>query len=299
MRILVTGASGFIGTATVADLLAAGHTVTGLARSDASAATVEDLGATALRGSLDDLDLLRTAAADADAVVHLAFKHDLAFGGDFAGAVEADRLAIEALGSSIGGDDPAFVIASGLAGLSFGRPTTEQDVAVSDGPASGRAANADATLALADHGVRSSVVRLSPTVHGEGDGGFVATYAQTARDAGFVGYVGDGANRWPAVHRSDAATLFRLAVEQAPAGTMLHGAAEEGITIRELAEALGRSMGLPTRSVAPDDAAEHFGWLSAILASDIPASSTATQQLLGWTPTGPTLLDDVEAGHYG
>lgn len=299
MRILVTGASGFIGSALVPELITAGHEISGLARSDAAAESINALGATVVRGSLDDLDVLRSAAGEADAVIHLAFKHDLIYSGDFASAAEADRIAIEIFGTSIGGDDPTLVIASGLAGLSFGRPTTEDDVAKREGHVSGRVANAEATLALADRGVRSSVVRLSPTVHGEGDGGFVASYAQMARKHGVVGYIGDGANRWPAVHRSDAATLFRLAVERAEPGSVLHGAAEEGVSIHELAEALGRSMRLPTASIAPDEAVEHFGWLAGFIAMDAPASSAITQRRLGWTPTGPTLLDDVAAGFYG
>ncbi|MCL8249787.1 SDR family oxidoreductase [Aeromicrobium fastidiosum] len=299
MRIFVTGASGFIGSAVLPELVAAGHQVTGLARSDASAATVTSLGAQVVRGSLDDLDVLRSAAADADAVVHLAFKHDLAFSGGFAEAAEADRVAIEALGTSVGGDDPTLVVAAGLAGLSPGRVATEADVALPEGHTAPRVANTAAALAFADRGVRASIVRLSPSVHGEGDGAFVATLAQVARDRGFAGYVGDGGNRWPAVHRSDAATLFRLAVEKAAPGSVLHGSAEEGVAIRDLAEALGRRLGLPARSVSPDDAAAHFGWLGGLVGMDIPASSAVTRETLGWTPTGPTLLDDVEAGHYG
>jgi nucleoside-diphosphate-sugar epimerase len=299
MRVFVTGASGFIGSAVLPELLAAGHHVTGLARTDAAAATVASLGAEVVRGSLDDLDVLRDAAADADAVIHLAFKHDIAFAGQFAQAAAADRVAIETLGAAIGGDDPTLVIASGLAGLSFGRPTTEKDVARPEGHASPRIAGSEAALALADRDVRSSVVRLAPTIHGQGDGGFVASYAQIARDAGYVGYIGDGSNRWPAVHRLDAATLFRLATEKAAPGSVLHGCAEEGVAIRDLAEALGRSMGLPAQSVSPDDADEHFGWLAGFMAMDAPASSVITRETLGWTPTGPTLLDDVEAGYYG
>jgi nucleoside-diphosphate-sugar epimerase len=298
MRILVTGASGFIGTAVVPELVAAGHQVTGLARSDAAADTVTAAGGTPVRGSLDDLDVLRSAAADAEAVIHLAFKHDLLYAGQYVEAAEADRVAIEALGTAIGGDDPALVIATGFAGLSFGRPTTEHDVASRDGHAGPRVAGTEAALALVERGVRSSIVRLSPTVHGQGDGGFVATYAQIARDRGVVGYVADGSNVWPAVHRSDAARLFRLAAEQAPAGSVLHAVAEQGVPIRELADALGRRMDLPTGSVAPDAAAEHFGWLAGFVAMDMPASSTITRELLGWKPDGPTLLADVEAGHY-
>jgi nucleoside-diphosphate-sugar epimerase len=298
MRVLVTGASGFIGSAVVPELLAAGHDVTGLARTDAAATAISHLGAAVVRGSLDDLDVLRSAAADAEAVVHLAFKHDLLYSGDYSGAAEADRTAIETLGSAVGGDDPTLVIASGLAGLSFGRPSTEEDVAARTGHAALRVVNAEAALALAERGVRSSVLRLSPSVHGEGDGGFVAAFAQIAREHGFVGYVGDGANRWPAVHRSDAATLFRLAVEKAAPGSVLHGCAEEGVAIRDLAEALGRRLDLPARSVSADDADDHFGWLGGFVAMDAPASSEITRRSLGWTPTGPTLLDDVEAGHY-
>jgi len=298
MRILVTGASGFIGGTTVPELIAAGHDVIGLARSDAAAETVAALGATVVRGSLDDLDLLASTAADTDAVVHLAFKHDLAFSGDFAGAAEADLAAIRTLGASVGGER-ALVIASGLAGLSFGRPTTEDDVATATGHASPRVAGATAALELADHGVRSSIVRLAPTVHGEGDGGFVQTYAAIARDKGVVGYLGEGTNRWSAVHRSDAATLFRLAIEKAEPGSVLHGSAEVGIPIRDIAEAVGRHLDLPTASIDPDDAADHFGWFAGFIAMDAAATSTLTQERLGWTPTGPTLLDDIEAGFYG
>lgn len=303
MHVLVTGASGWIGSALVPELLAAGHLVTGLARSDASAAALTAAGADVVRGSLDDLDTLRSAAAAADGVVHLAFKHDLALTGAMDQASADDRAAVEAFGDALAGSDRPLVIASGLLGVAPGRTATEDDgrapetsaTAVSD-----RQDTARATLALADRGVRSVVVRLSPTVHGAGDppGAFVSTLAAVAREHGVSRYVDDGATRWPAVHRSDAARLFRLAVESAPAGTVLHAAAEEGIATRDIAAALGEQLGVPVRSVPTAEAAEAFGWLSAMLGLDAPASSARTRELTGWSPTGPTLLEDIRAGHY-
>jgi len=292
MRVFVTGASGWIGSAVVPELLGAGHTVVGLARSDASAATIEAAGAEVLRGTLDDLDVLRKGAETADGVVHLAFIHDFS---DYQRSVETDLRAVQTLGAALEGSGRPFVNTSGLAGMSFGRPSTERDPV---GDVSPRAASERTALGFAEQGVRSSVVRLAPTVHGEGDSGFIATLAGIARDKGVSGYIGDGANRWPAVHRLDAARLFRLALEQAPADSVLHGAGEEGIPVREIAEVLGRKLDLPVVAVAPEQADEHFGWLGRFLAADIPASSTLTQELLGWRPTGPGLLDDLEAGHY-
>ena len=292
MRVFVTGASGWIGSAVVPELLGAGHTVVGLARSDASAATIEAAGAEVLRGTLDNLDVLRKGAETADGVVHLAFIHDFS---DYQRSVETDLRAVQTLGAALAGSGRPFVNTSGLAGMSFGRPSTERDPV---GDASPRAASERTALGFAEQGVRSSVVRLAPTVHGEGDSGFIATLAGIARDKGVSGYIGDGANRWPAVHRLDAARLFRLALEQAPAGSVLHGAGEEGIPVREIAEVMGRQLDLPVIAVAPEQADEHFGWLGRFLAADIPASSTLTQELLGWRPTGPGLLDDLEAGHY-
>lgn len=299
MRIFVTGASGWIGSAVVPELLDAGHQAVGLARSEAAAAALIAAGAEVVRGTVDDLDVLREAAAASDGVIHLAFKHDIAFSGDFQGAAEADRRAVDAFGEALAGTDRPFALASGVAGLAPGRPATEGDMPVIDGtPLSIRAATSLATLDLASRGIRSSVVRLSPTCHGEGDNGFMASLVAVARAKGVSGYVGDGSNRWPAVHRFDAARLFRLAVEKAPAGSVLHGGAEEGIAMREVAEVIGRHLGVPVTSVAPEAAPGHFGWLSAFVGLDAPMSSTLTRGLLDWQPTHPGLLEDLDKGHY-
>ncbi|MGW1805620.1 SDR family oxidoreductase [Streptomyces sp. NPDC002078] len=299
MRIFVTGASGWIGSAVVPELIGAGHQVVGLARSDTSASALTAAGAEVVRGTVDDLDLLRDAAAASDGVIHLAFKHDIAFSGDFQGAAEADRRAVDVFGEALAGSDRPFVLASGLAGLAPGRVATEQDRAAFDGsPVSIRATTAQEVLAFASRGIRSSVVRLSPTCHGEGDNGFMATLVAIAREKGVSGYVGDGANRWPAVHRLDAAHLFRLAVEQAPAGSVLHGVAEEGVAIRDVAEVIGRHLDVPVVSVAAEEAAGHFGWMAGFIGLGLPASSTLTRELLGWKPTQPGLLEDLDKGHY-
>ncbi|MEU6508954.1 SDR family oxidoreductase [Streptomyces sp. NPDC046942] len=299
MRIFVTGASGWIGSAVVPELLDAGHQVVGLARSDTSAAALTEAGADVVRGTVDDLDVLREAAAASDGVIHLAFKHDIAFSGDFQGAAEADRRAVDAFGEALAGTDRPFVLASGVAGLAPGRRATERDMPTVDGsPLSVRAATSLAALGLASRGVRSSVVRLSPTCHGEGDNGLMATLIATARAKGVSGYLGDGTNRWPAVHRLDAARLFRLAVEKAPAGAVLHGAAEEGVALSEVAEVIGRHLGVPVTSVAPEAAAEHFGWMGGFVGLDAPVSSTLTRDLLDWQPAHPGLLDDLDKGHY-
>jgi len=298
MRVFVTGASGWIGSAVVPELLGAGHTVVGMARSDEAAAALVAAGVQALPGSLDDLDTLHAAATAADGVIHLAFKHDIAFTGDFAGAATADRSAIETFGAALAGTEKPFVIASGTLGLLPGQVATEQDGldAAPAGAAVGpqiRHSNAHLTLSFADRGVRSSVLRLPPTVHGDGDNGFMATIVGIARTTGTSVYIGDGSNRWPAVHRLDAATLFRLALEQAPAGSVLHAVADEGVPLRAIAEVIGRHLDVPVTSVSPDDAAAHFTWLAHFLGVDSPASSTLTRELLGWTPTHIGLIDDL------
>jgi nucleoside-diphosphate-sugar epimerase len=298
MDVFVTGASGWIGCAVVPELLAAGHGVTGLARSGASADALEQMGAGVLRADLDDLDALGAAAAAADGVIHLAFKHDIAFAGDFAAAADADRRAIETFGDALAGTGRPLAIASGLAGHTAGGLVTEADLPDPESPAGRRTLSERAALALAGRGVRSMSVRLAPTVHGAGDHGFVATLVGIARQAGVSGYLADGANTWPAVHRRDAARLFRLGLESAPGGSVLHAAAEEGVPLRAIAGAIGRGLDLPVASVDPQDAAAHFGWLGAFLGIDVRASSARTRALLGWEPTEPGLLDDLEAGHY-
>jgi nucleoside-diphosphate-sugar epimerase len=306
MRIFVTGASGWIGSAVVPELLDAGHHVVGLARSDASAKLIASAGAEVCRGDLDDLELLASAADAADAVAHLAFKHDLAFSGGFEAAAIADRRAIDVIGDTLAGSDRAFVIASGTLGLAQGRIADERDgldddeasISIYGAGPSLRRANANATLALAARGVRSSVVRLPPTVHGDGDTGFMATLVAIARVTGVAGYLGDGSNRWPAVHRLDAAHLLRLALEKAPAGSALHAVGDEGVPIRDVAEVMGRHLDVPVAAIADADAPTHFTWLANFIGLDSPASSEATRRLMDWTPTNVGLIEDLEQGHY-
>jgi nucleoside-diphosphate-sugar epimerase len=291
MRVFVTGASGWIGSAVVPELLGAGHQVLGLARSDDSAASIAAAGAEVLRGDLDDLDALRAGAAGSDGVIHLAFIHDFT---DIAASVTADRRAIETMGGAVEGSGKPLVIASGTPAVP-GHVATERDESVPGSPAAGRMANASAALGMAARGVRSSVVGLPRTVHGDGDRhGFIARLIGIARDTGVSGYVGDGSSRWPAVHVLDAAHLFRLAVERARAGSRLHAVGDEGVPILDIAEVISRHLNVPTASVPAGD----LGFLGQVLSIDQPASATLTRELLGWRPVQPGLIQDMDKGHY-
>ena len=295
MQVFVTGASGWIGSAVTDELLAAGHKVVGLARSDESAATLEAKGATAHRGSLDDLDSLAAAAEAADAVVHLAFNHD------FANYTEAGRLehnAVKRMLDTLAGSDRPFLIASGLASGVPGKPLTEDDPSPFHGADSMRGGSENLALSYAEHGVRPVAVRFSPTVHGMGDHGFTSALTKVAKERGVAGYVDDGSTRWSAVHRSDAARLVRLALENPHASTRVHAVAEGGLASRDIAQAIGDHLGVPTASIARADADAHFGWIGRFFGMDMPASSDRTRELLGWTPTGPTLFADIAAGAY-
>nr|WP_274637016.1 SDR family oxidoreductase [Microbacterium bovistercoris] len=295
MRVFVTGASGWIGSAVVPELIAAGHHVVGLARSAASAAAIEAAGATPRTGSLDDLDSLRAGASDADAVIHLAFVHDFS---DFAASGRAERAAIRTFTDALAGSSRPFLFASGAGGITPGRLATEHDRVAATGPDAPRGGAEELAFAAVDRGVGSVALRFSTSVHGEGDHGFAAQLVHIAREKGVAAYIGDGANRWPAVHRLDAGRMVRLALEKAPAGSAVHAVGDEGVPTRAIAEAIGRGLGVPTVSIPAEDAADHFGWLGAIFALDIPASSAITQSLLHWTPTHPGLIEDLDAGHY-
>jgi nucleoside-diphosphate-sugar epimerase len=298
MRIFVTGASGWIGSAVVTEFLGSGHQVIGLARSDASAEAVAAAGAEVRRGDIGDLEVLRAAARESDGVVHLAFRHDVAFTGDFETAVGSDLAAIEALGDALAGTDRPLAIASGVAGLKPGTLATERDMGEPSPGPGGRVLNERAALALAERGVRSISVRFAPTVHGNGDQGFIAMIVAADRSAGSAAYIDDGTNRWAAVHRSDAARLVRLAIEGAPAGSVLHAVGEEGVEIRDVAEAIGRGLELPVTSITAEQAEAQFGFLARFIALDMPVSSALTQDLLGWHPIHPGLIEDLDEGHY-
>ncbi|RSN61159.1 3-beta hydroxysteroid dehydrogenase [Amycolatopsis sp. WAC 04182] len=295
MQVFVTGATGWIGSAVVDELLDAGHEVTGLARSDASAATLDRKGARVRRGDLDDLDGLRSAAEEADAVIHLANKHDW---GNPAESNRAERAAVETFADSLTGTGRAFVLAAGLSTVAKGRPATETDLSPAVGPDSHRGGAENLALEYAEKGMRVISARFAPSVHGVGDHGFLAAIVAAAHKHGVSGYVGDGTAAWAAVHRTDAARLVRLALEGAPTGSLLHAVAEEAVTTREIAEAVGRTLGLPVVSVAPENATEHFGFVGRFFALDMSASSARTRELLAWTPYGPSLAEDIEAGAY-
>jgi nucleoside-diphosphate-sugar epimerase len=292
MRIFVTGATGFIGSAIVQDLLQAGHQVAGLARSDSAAQALGMAGASVHRGSLEDIDSLRAGAAQSDGIIHTGFGHDFS---RFKENCEIDRHAIEALGSALVGSDRPLIVTSGIGLLPQGHLATEESAPGRDNP---RVASEDAARRVGERGVRVSVVRLPPSVHGDGDHGFVPILIRFARDTHVSAYIDNGDNRWPAVHRLDAARLFRLAVEKAAAGAYYHGAAEEGIAFRQIAETLGRRLSVPVVSKTTEQAAAHFGWFAHFAALDVPASSARTRELLGWTPTQAGLLEDLERPSY-
>jgi nucleoside-diphosphate-sugar epimerase len=295
MRVFVTGASGWIGAAVVAELIEAGHEVAGLARSDASAAAVQEAGAEVIRGSLDDLDTLTAAATAADGVIHTAYVHDFS---QMEAAAATDRRVITTLGAALEGSGRPLVVTTGTGVLQPGRPVSEDDRHDPSTPGHPRRENESVALGLAARGVRVSVVRPAPSVHGEGDHGFVARLVDIARQRGASGYVADGANRWAAVHRLDTARLYRMALEQGPAGSVYHAVGEEGVATREIAEVIARHLNLPLVSVDPGEAADHFGWLGAFFSWDAPASNALTRERLGWEPTHQGLLADLEEGFY-
>jgi len=290
MRVFVTGATGWVGSVVVDELLGAGHRVLGLSRSEGKAAVLAAKGADVLRGTLDDLDRLAEAAAGADAVIHLAFNHDFS---KFAENSEQERRAIAAMGEALVGTEKPMLYTSGLARLAPGRLATEADSPPLFDPNFPRK-NEAAAAALAERGVRVGVVRLATTVHGIGDPLYMAILARLARETGVSAYVGDGANRWPAVHVSDAGRLYRLALEAGAPARAYHACAEEGVAFRAIAEAIGRALDLPVAPRPP----EHFGWLAGFAAADAPVSSARTRELTGWQPTGPTLLADLAQPGY-
>jgi nucleoside-diphosphate-sugar epimerase len=289
MKIFVTGATGWVGSAVVEELIAAGHQVTGLARSDDKAAALAAAGAEVLRGTLDDLDALAAAASAADAVIHTAFNHDFS---KFAENCEQDRRTIEALGQALEGSDRPLLVTGGVVLSSPGKVTTEADLPVAD-PSYPRRSEA-AAIALAERGIRAATIRLPPSVHGQGDHGFMALLIDLARQKGVSAYIGEGLNRWPAVHRLDAARAYRLALEHGATERAYYAVGEQGVPFKDIAEVIGRRLGLPVESRAP----EHFSWFAAFAGADVPASSARTRSLLGWEPTGPGLLTDIDQPGY-
>jgi nucleoside-diphosphate-sugar epimerase len=302
MRVFVTGATGFIGSAVVGELLSNGYQVVGLARSDKGAAAVTAAGAEVVRGSLEDTDSLREAARQADGVIHTGYIHDFSPAANPAAAAAVDGAAIAAFGEALAGTGKPLVVAAGLPQPEPGGISTE-DVRAPENPHYPRVSE-PAAIALAasagqsDSGVRVSVVRLPPSVHGEGDYAFVPSLIAIARKTGLSAYVGDGANVWPAVHRLDAARLFRLALERAPAGTLLNGVGDAGVPFREIAEVIGRHLNVPVKSITAEEAREHFGAFALFAQFNVPASSARTQERFGWRPTEPGLIADLDQGHY-
>jgi nucleoside-diphosphate-sugar epimerase len=293
MRVFVTGATGFIGSAIVPELIGAGHQVLGLARSDAGAQALIAAGAQVQRGNLEDLESLRSGAAAADAVIHTAFIHDFS---KFQESCEIDRKAIETLGAVLAGSDRPLLVTGGLALLASGRLATENDPPVPVTASYPRASEETAAL-LAARGVRTMVMRL-PQVHDTLKQGLVSYAIRLAREKGASAYIGEGSSRWAAAHRLDVARLYRLALEKGEANGRYHAVAEEGVPVREIAEAIGRGLNVPVVSIAPQDAAKHFGWLAAFAGLDLRGSSAQTREKLGWNPTGPALLTDLKNMHY-
>jgi len=295
MRVFVTGATGFIGTSIVQELLTHGHQVLGLARSDASAQALLEAGAEVIRGDLNDLESLKNGAEAADGVIHAGFVHDFA---NFLASVETDRVAVDTLGRALEGTGKPLVVTFGTAILPPGELATEEAKPIEGHPLAGRGQTEKVVLDFAQRGVRAIILRLPPTVHGAGDHGFIPVLVNMAGQSGFAAYVGEGANRWGAVHRHDAAKLYRLALEKAEPGTVLHAVAEEGIPMRQIQECIGAGLGLPVRSLPPEEAAAHFTWFTTFVGIDNPTSRAATRAKFAWNPTGPGLLDDMRENYF-
>jgi len=295
LRVFVTGASGFIGSAVVRELLDAGHQVVALARSELAATALTAPGVDVLRGAVDDLESLHDGASATDGVIHLAFDNTFA---DYSAAVAADMRAVDAMGAALEGSDKPFVVTSGTLALAFQQGLGTEDEVLD--PALPRVGSEHAAIAFADRRVRSSIVRLAPCVHDDTKAGLASSLIGIARETGVSAFIGDGANRWPGVHRLDAARLFRLALEDAPAGSRLHAVDEEGVPLREIAAAIGRGLGVPVKGITAEEADDHFGFFSLVVPADNPTSNHLTQQLMGWHPENPGLLTDLEApSHYG